>query len=99
MTDPTPPRTLADLLALHTFEDEAPDPPAPVSLAEVLAGRAADPGGVVGYIRGLGIPVATLADVERINDDPGEEELRAHRVAEGVAVSVASEGAWHLLVD
>jgi hypothetical protein len=55
-----------------------------------------DPLHVLDYLRGLGRPVHSLDDLLTINDDPDEEELHAFRVHEGVAVSVASDGAWAL---
>jgi hypothetical protein len=50
------------------------------------------------YIASLGIPIAGLDDLLAINGDPSEEELHAFRVAEGVAISIGSDGTW-LLVE
>lgn len=76
-----------------------PDCPLPevtrVGLAQAFA-RGDDPLHVLGYLRGLGIPVHGLDDLLRINADPEEDEVRSFRVTEGVAVVVASHGAWVL---
>jgi hypothetical protein len=77
-----------------SYEDE----PAQVhsaSLTLALAGGR-DPLKIVDYFRSLGLPVRSLDDLLLINGDPHEEELHAFRVAEGVAVSVASDGTWAL---
>jgi hypothetical protein len=83
---------------VRRFADDPEDPGeiARVDFAEaVRLGR--DPLDVIAYLARLGRPVTTLDQlVDAINADEGEEELHAHRVAEGVAVSVASSGAWIL---
>ena len=66
-----------------------------VSLALALA-TGNDPLRLLDYLAGIGIVVSTLEDLLRINDVADEEELSAHRVAEGIALSVASEGEWVL---
>ena len=93
MTEPT--ETLADLVRRYTDPDA--DPPAipRVSLAGAVA-AGADPLDVLAYLAGLGIAVRTLDDLLRINADSDEDELSCFRVAEGVAVSVASQGGWLL---
>ena len=78
----------------RSYEDE-PLQVHRVSLAEAVEGGA-DPLHVVEYLTGLGRVVHSLDDLLTINDDPDEEELHAFRVQEGVAVSVASDGAWAL---
>lgn len=55
-----------------------------------------DPGHVLPYLRRLGFEIAHLNDLLAINADPAEEELAAHPVTEGVAISIASEGTWLL---
>ena len=80
--------------------DPDPDRPADitrVSLAAVLAGGD-DPLKIVAYMAGLGIAVRELDDLLKINADETEEELHAFRVAEGIALSVASDGLWLLYV-
>lgn len=66
-----------------------------VSLAVALA-TANDPLDILGYLASIGIAVSRLEDIMRINGVADEEELSAHRVAEGVAVTVASQGEWVL---
>lgn len=66
-----------------------------VSLSTVIRG-APDPQGLIEYLSGLGIVVRSLDDLLLINLVADEEELSAHRVAEGVAVTVASQGDWML---
>ncbi len=55
-----------------------------------------DPLKIVEYLTELGIAVRELDDLLKINADDTEEELYAFRVAEGVALSVASDGLWLL---
>ena len=66
-----------------------------VSLDAVMRG-APDPLGIIGYLAGLGINVRSLDDLLLVNVIADEEELSAHRVVEGVAVTVASQGDWVL---
>ncbi len=93
MTQPT--ETLADLVRRYCDRDAIPAVVPRVSLAAAVA-ASADPLDVLAYLAGLGIAVRTLDDLLKINADPGEEELHCFRVAEGVAVSVASQGEWLL---
>ncbi len=93
MTQPT--ETLADLVRRYCEQDAIPAVVPRVSLAAAVA-AGADPLDVLAYLAGLGIAVRTLDDLLRINADPEEEELHCFRVAEGVAVSVASQGEWLL---
>ncbi len=86
---------LAALLERHHAHDGEPLDVQRASLAEVLRGGC-DPLNVAGYFRRLGLPLRGLDDLLRINNDPDEEELHAFRVVEGVAVSVASDGACAL---
>ena len=85
---------LAALLSRHHY-DEEPMEVHRASLAEALRGGN-DPLKVVEYLAGLGIVVRGLDDLLKINDDASEEELHSFRVQEGVAVSIASDGAWVL---
>jgi hypothetical protein len=92
------PEPLAALLRrYHAGDGPAGDVPR-ASLAEALRGGS-DPLQVVDYLRGLGLPVRDLEDLLAINADPDEEELHAFRVAEGVAVTVASQGDWALYTE
>jgi hypothetical protein len=55
-----------------------------------------DPFGILGYLAGIGIVVRSLDDLMQVNGIADEEDLSAYRVAEGVAVTVASQGDWIL---
>ena len=66
-----------------------------ISLSAVLGG-APDPSGILAYLGSLGIAPHHLNDLLLVKDYADEEELYAHRVAEGVAVSIASQGDWVL---
>jgi hypothetical protein len=65
------------------------------SLATVLA-TGDDPLCVVAYLATLGISVRNVSDLLQVNALDDEEELGAHPVREGVAISIASEGSWVL---
>ena len=87
--------TLASLISRYADPDEPlPDIPR-VRLPEALR-EGDDPLHILTYLSGRGIGVAELGDLLRINDDGAEEEVRCFRVAEGVAVTVASDGLWLL---
>ncbi|HLO75166.1 MAG TPA: hypothetical protein VK196_01765 [Magnetospirillum sp.] len=56
-----------------------------------------DPGRILFYLATLGLRPTTLDELlAAVNDLEDEEELHAWPVAEGVAVSVASDGTWHV---
>jgi hypothetical protein len=55
-----------------------------------------DPAKLLTYLAGLGQTVASLDDLLNINRLDDEDELGAFKVTEGVAVSIASHGAWVL---
>src|SRR5258708_7460753 len=66
-----------------------------VSFAEAaLSGD--DPLHILKYLSGLGFAINSLDDLLQINADETEDEIHCYRVAEGVAVSVASDGVWLL---
>ena len=86
---------ISALLQRYRTYDDEPSEVHRASLAEALRGGT-DPLKVLEYMRGLGLEVLELGDLLNINDDETEEELHAFPVLEGVAVSVASDGAWVL---
>jgi len=88
---------LAALLRRYCDDHDEPRDVPRVSLTEALRGGD-DPLRILTYLAGLGLVVASLDDLLRINDDAGEEEVHAFRVKEGVAVTVASDGLWQLFV-
>jgi hypothetical protein len=89
--------TLAALLRRYSGDqDEALDVPR-ISLAEALR-TGDDPLHILPYLAGLGLEIRKLDDLLLIDGDDTEEELHAFRVAEGVAISIASDGLWMLFV-
>ena len=94
---PEPTETLAALLRRHCADHDEPRDVPRVSLADALR-DGDDPLHIIPYLAGLGLPVQSLDDLLRINDDATEEEVHAFRVAEGVAVTVASDGLWQLFL-
>lgn len=83
------------MVALYADEDDDPEI-ITVSLAAARAGD--DPRQILAYLVDLGIAVIILDDLLAINDVEDEEDLFAFRCREGVAISVASDGAWILYV-
>jgi hypothetical protein len=88
-----PIETLAVLLRRYCEDCLEPHNVPRVSLAEAVR-LGDDPLHILPYLAGLGITVRCLEDLMRINDDESEEELQSFRIVEGVAISVASDGAW-----
>ena len=90
-----PPETLAALLRRYSHDDDPVEVPR-VSFADALR-RGDDPLHVLPYLAGLGHTVGSLEQLLLVvNADETEEELHCFRVAEGVAVSMASDGLWLL---
>jgi len=89
--------SFGDLVSAYTLDPDDPPITDIVSLADALT-DGDDPWHVVAYLGGLGLPVHQLSDLLAINADDGEEELHAWPCREGVAVSVASDGAWILYI-
>jgi hypothetical protein len=87
--------TLDALLTRFGGEEYGQEVVARISLRAALQGGD-DPLKIIFYMRELGLSVSTLDDLLAINGDGFEEELAAFEVAEGVAVSVASQGEWVL---
>lgn len=77
-------------------DPDSPPPEIPrVSFALALK-SGDDPLHILPYPAGLGILVRRLDDILQVNADDTEEEVRGFRVAEGVLVTVASDGLWLL---
>ena len=85
--------TLAALLRRYCDDQDEPRDVPRVSLADAVR-QGDDPLHILPYFAGLGIAVRSLDDLLRINDDDAEEEIRSFRVAEGVAVTVASDSSF-----
>ena len=90
--------TLAALLRRYCDANDEPRDVPRINLAEAVR-RGDDPLHILPYLAGLGLAVGSLDDLLRINDDATEEEVHAFRVAEGVAVTVASDGLWMLFFE
>ncbi|AVM72541.1 hypothetical protein [Magnetospirillum gryphiswaldense] len=90
--------SFAVLAARYLGETDQPDVTL-IDFAAVLSGGP-DPSRILPYLTGLGLPwPETLTALhDTINALEDEEELHAWMVAEGVAVSVASDGIWFLFV-
>ena len=87
--------TLAALLRRHCDDQDEPPDVARIGLAAAI--RAGDdPLHIIPYLATLGHTVACLEDLLKINEDPDEDDLHSFRVAEGVAVTVVSDGLWLL---
>ena len=97
-SDDVPPiPSFGDLVANYT--DDPDDPPVTeiISLAAALV-AGDDAWQIISYVAGIGLIVRELDDLLKINDDDSEEELHAWRSREGIAVSIASEGARVLFI-
>jgi hypothetical protein len=88
---PEPTETLAALLRRYCDPHDEPREVPRVSLAEAVR-LGDDPLHLLPYFASLGMAVQSLDDLLLINADDTEEELHSFRVAEGVAVCVASDG-------
>jgi hypothetical protein len=66
-----------------------------VRLTEALA-RGDDPLHLLPYLNDTGVRIGTLEELLAACTDPGEEELEAFRVEEGVAVFQIVDGEWAL---
>lgn len=76
-----------------------PDDPRIITTVSFPSARQAgtDPGGILPYLARFGRSPVCLDDLLAcVNTLPDEEELHAWPVREGIAVSVASDGAWFL---
>lgn len=91
---PQPGETFAALLRRYDLDSHSPEI-MDASLAIALATRD-DPLSVLAYLASLGLAVRSVSDLLQVNALDDEEELSAHPVREGVAISIASEGSWVL---
>ncbi len=87
--------SLATVVGRYADPDGPPPDITRVSFALALR-EGDDPLHILPYLAGLGLAVTRLDDLLKVNDDETEEEVRSFRVAEGVAVTVASDGIWLL---
>lgn len=89
------PEPLAALLRRFRDPHDEPCQVPRVRLADAVH-RGDDPLHILPYFATLGLPVRSLDDLLKINGDDTEEEIHCFRVAEGVAVTMASDGLWLL---
>ncbi len=90
---PTQLRTLDELVRQHAAGNDLPRHVPHVRLADALA-RGNDPLRLIEYFRDLGRQIENLEDLLAACTDPGEEEIEACRVEEGIAVFLAVDGQW-----
>ncbi len=86
---------LAALLREHAAGRDLPRYVPQIAFTEALA-RGDDPLHILPYLADVGVAVSTMEDLQAAGDDPGEEEMCAFRVEEGVAVLLESDGLWLL---
>ncbi len=91
----TTPEPLSTLLRRYADDDSDLAAVPRIRFDEAVE-RGDDPLHLLPYLAGLGIAVRTIDDLLKINGDNAEEEISAFPVEEGVAVVVASDGAWLL---
>ncbi|HEY1857325.1 hypothetical protein [Acidocella sp.] len=87
--------TLGALLQRYAGDNDEPRDVPRVRFDEAMQ-SGDDPLHILPYLTGLGIAVRRIDDLLQINDDETEEEIHAFRVAEGIAVVMASDGNWLL---
>ncbi len=88
-------QTLGELVRRHAEGNDLPRHVPHVRLADALA-RGDDPLHLIPYFADLGRRIDNLEDLLAACTDPGEEEIQAFRVDEGVAVFLAVDGLWAL---
>lgn len=87
-----------ELVTAYNRDPDAPPVTEIISLTTALV-AGDDPWRLISYLSGIGIFVKTLDDLLAVNGDATEEELHAWPCREGIALSIASEGAWILFVE
>ncbi len=87
--------TLAALVRRHAGERDLPRHVPRIAFGEALS-RGDDPHHILPYFADVGVAVRSLEDLLEAANDPGEEEMEAYRVEEGVAVYMAVDGQWLL---
>ena len=85
--------TLDALVRRHAAGHDIPRHVPHVRLADALA-RGDDPLHLLPYFSDLGRRIASLEDLLTACADPGEEEIEAFPVEEGVAVFLVVDGLW-----
>ena len=90
---PTQLRILDELVRQHAEGHDLPRHVPHLRLADALA-RGDDPLHLLPYFADLDRKIENLEDLFAACTDPGEEELEAYRVEEGIAVFLAVDGQW-----
>ena len=94
MTQTFPQReALETLLRRRAAGNDLPRHVPHLRLADALA-SGHDPLRLLEYFRDLGVKIANLEDLLAACADPGEEEIEAYRVEEGIAVFLVTDGQW-----
>lgn len=86
-------RTLDELVRQHAEGNDLPRHVPHLRLADALA-RGTDPLRLIEYFRDLDVKIANLEDLLAACTDPGEEEIEAYRVEEGIAAFLVADGQW-----
>ncbi len=87
--------TLEALVRRHAAGRDLPRHVPRLHLADALA-RGDDPLHLIQYFSDLDVKIANLEDLLAACNDPGEEEIQAFRVEEGILVYLAVDGQWAL---
>jgi hypothetical protein len=93
MTTESQDETLAALLRRHAEGHDLPRHVPHLRLADALA-RGDDPLHLLPYFADLARKIENLEDLIAACTDPGEEEIEAYRVEEGIAVYLVVDGQW-----
>ena len=86
-------RVLDELIRQHAEGNDLPRHVPHLRLADALA-RGDDPLHLLPYFADLGTKIENLEDLLAACIDPGEEEIEAYRVEEGIAVYLVPDGQW-----
>jgi hypothetical protein len=87
--------TIEALVSRHAAGRDLPRHVPRLRLADALA-RGDDPLHLLPYLSDLGVRIGTLEDLLAACTDPGEEEIEAFRVEEGILVYLVVAGQWAL---
>ena len=90
---PTQLRTFDELVRQHAEGHDLPRHVPHVRLADALA-RGDDPLHLLPYFAELDRRIENLEDLLSACADPGEEEIEAFRVEQGIAVYLVTDGQW-----
>ncbi|EKM99416.1 hypothetical protein MXAZACID_10513 [Acidocella sp. MX-AZ02] len=86
-------RILDELVRQHAEGHDLPRHIPHVRLADALA-RGDDPLHLLPYFADLGTKIENLEELFAACADPGEEEIQAYRIEQGIAVFLVPDGQW-----